>query len=290
VGSPKTFKQEFTIKNIVMDELDRFLSEDLGKKGDITSNALFTNQTANARIIAKEDCVVAGLEEARLLFTKIGITATLFIQDGSAVEKGKTVMEIYGSVRSILKGERLALNIIGRMSGIATETKKIVQRCKRINPKVMVAATRKTTPGFRSFEKKAIVLGGGEPHRYGLFDAVLIKDNHLKMVGSVEETIKTMKKKLPGKPIEIEVENESDALSAAQLNVEVIMLDNIDPETGERISRKIRNINSGILIEVSGGITAKNIENYAAFADRISLGYLTHSVKNKDFSLEIFKN
>ncbi|MCX6671121.1 MAG: carboxylating nicotinate-nucleotide diphosphorylase [Euryarchaeota archaeon] len=273
-----------------MDDIDRFLREDVGKKGDITSDALFTKQTARAVIIAKEDCVVAGLQEAQQVFKKVGASAQLLFKDGTAVRKGNTVIEVQGLVRSILKSERLALNIIGRMSGIATETKKIVQCCKKINPTVTIAATRKTTPGFRMFEKKAIILGGGEPHRYGLYDAVLIKDNHLKMIDSIEEAIMKIKRKLPGNPIEIEVENETDATAAARLNVEIIMLDNFDPKTGRNVARKIRQINPGILIEVSGGITADNIEQYASFVDRISLGCLTHSVKNKDFSLEIFKN
>ena len=273
-----------------MDEIDRFLREDLGKEGDITSDALFTTQTARAIIISKEDCIVAGLEEAQQVFQKTGATATSLVKNGSVVQKRTIVLEIKGPIRSLLKGERLALNIIGRMSGIATETKKIVERCHKINPSVTIAATRKTTPGFRIFEKKAIILGGGEPHRYGLYDAVIIKDNHLRIIGSVEEAIKIITSKIQGKIIEIEVENESDALSAAKMNVDVIMLDNFDPETGEIITRKIRKINPGVLIEVSGGITPDNIDKYASFADRISLGYLTHSIKNKDFSLEIFKN
>ena len=290
MDSPKTFKQELPIKNIVMDDIDRFLREDLGKKGDITSDALFTRETARAVIIAKEKCVVAGLQEAQQVFTKVGASAHLLFKDGDIVRKGNSVLEVQGQIRSILKGERLALNIIGRMSGIATETKKMVQRCEKINPKVTVAATRKTTPGFRMFEKKAIILGGGEPHRYGLYDAILIKDNHLKMIESIEEAVLEIKRKLPGTPIEIEVENEADAIRAARLNVQIIMLDNFNPRTGKKVARKIRQINPGVRIEVSGGITADNIEKYASFADRISLGYLTHSVKNKDFSLEIFKN
>ena len=212
-----------------MDDIDRFLREDLGEEGDITSDALFTKHTAHAIIISKEDCIVAGLEEAQQVFKKLGATATSLVKDGSVIKKSTTVIEIKGQARSILKGERLALNIIGRMSGIATETKKIVDRCRKINPRVTIAATRKTTPGFRIFEKKAVVLGGGEPHRYGLFDAVLIKDNHLKIIGSVEEAIQTVKSKIHDKIIEIEVENESDALSAARMNVDVIMLDNLDP-------------------------------------------------------------
>lgn len=273
-----------------MDEIDRFLREDVGKEGDITSKALFAKQTARATIIAKQPCMVAGLQEAYQVFQKTAARTTMISKDGASVKKGTVVMQIEGPVRSILQGERLALNILGRMSGIATETKKLVKRCKRINPKVTIAATRKTTPGFRGFEKKAIILGGGEPHRYGLYDAVLIKDNHLKIVGSVEEAIRRVRKKLPDKPIEIEVENEQDALSAAAMNVDTIMLDNMNPLKGRNIARKIRQINPGILIEVSGGITERNIENYASFADRISLGCLTHSVKSIDFSLEIFKN
>jgi nicotinate-nucleotide pyrophosphorylase (carboxylating) len=159
--------------------------------------------------------------------------------------------------------------------------------CQTINPKVSLAGTRKTTPGFRYYEKKAIILGGGEPHRYGLYDAVLIKDNHLKKIGSVKNAITQIRHMLPDTAIEIEVENEKDALAAARLNVHCIMLDNLSPNIGKKIARKIRSINPEILIEVSGGITDKNIVKYASFADRISLGYLTHSIKNKDFSLEI---
>lgn len=270
-----------------MDDLKRFLREDLGKNGDITSDALFTKERARAIIIAKEDCIIAGLQEAIKVFEKTKANTKPLKKDGTAVKKGTPVLEIRGTARSILKGERLALNIIGRMSGIATETKILVERCRAINPKVTIAATRKTTPGFRSFEKKAVLLGGGEPHRQGLYDAVLIKDTHLKVIGSVEEAIKRAKAKTHKKTIEIEVENEQDALIAAQMNVDVIMLDNIDPKSGEIIARKIRMKNPHILIEVSGGITRENIQQYASYADRISLGYLTHSTRSKDFSLEI---
>lgn len=273
-----------------MDDIDRFLREDLGEDGDITSDALFTKETARAVVIAKEACTVAGLKEACDVFKKTNAKATLCAKDGDVVRKGTPVLEIRGSAKSILKGERLALNFICRMSGIASETRLLVNRCRKINPTVMIAATRKTTPGFRAYEKKAVILGGGEPHRYGLYDWVLIKDNHLKLIGSADKALKLVHTKLPRKIIEIEVENELDALTAAKRNVDVIMLDNVPPKTGERIALKIRQINPHIHIEVSGGITRDNITKYAKFADRISLGYLTHSVKSKDFSLEIFKN
>jgi nicotinate-nucleotide pyrophosphorylase (carboxylating) len=270
-----------------MDDFDRFLMEDLKEKGDVTSDSIFTDEIAKAYVIAKEDCVIAGLEELKIVFNKTGLQVKLNFKDGDFVTKDSIVAEINGLIRSILKGERLALNFICKMSGIATETKKLVDKCKAINPKITIAATRKTTPGFRKYEKKAVVLGGGEAHRYGLYDAVLIKDNHIKGAGSVKKVIELIKQKVTDKIIEIEVEREQDAYTAARMDVDVIMLDNFKPEKGERIAKKIRNINNKILIEISGGITPKNIINYASFADRISLGYLTHSIKAKNFSLEL---
>jgi nicotinate-nucleotide pyrophosphorylase (carboxylating) len=173
------------------------------------------------------------------------------------------------------------------MSGFATETKKLLDTCIAINPRVSIAATRKTTPGFRKYEKKAVVIGGGESHRFGLYDAIIIKDNHIKCVGSVEKAIRRVKQKVHDKTIEIEVENLADALTAAKMKVDVIMLDNFDPESGKRVAKKIRAINGDVLIEISGGVNPDNILEYASFADRISLGHITHSIKNKNFSLEI---
>ena len=270
-----------------MDDIDRYLQEDFNKEGDVTSDSLFTHEKASAHIIAKEDCVVAGLEEAKIVFNKTGAKLELLKNDGNIIDKKTIVAKVKGPVGSILKGERLALNFICRMSGIATETKKLVDICKSINPKVNIAATRKTTPGFRKYEKKAVILGGGETHRFGLFDAVMIKDNHIKAVGSVEEAIKRVKDKVHDKTIEIEVENLENAIVAAKIGVDVIMLDNFDPNSAESAANRIREINKDILIEISGGITIKNINKFASFADRISLGYLTHSIKSKDFSLEM---
>ena len=270
-----------------MDDIDRFLNEDLGQEGDITSDSLFTNESGKAHIISKDDCIVAGLEEAKKVFEKTGAKTILKVKDGDFVKKDIVVAEIKGPIKSILGGERLSLNFIGRMSGIATETKKLVDICKKINPNIRIAATRKTTPGFRKYEKKAISLGGGEEHRFGLYDAVMIKDNHIKGIGSVEEAIVRAQQKISNKIIEVEIENEQDALTAAKMKVDVIMLDNFKPKDGKLLAKKIRKVNNNVLIEISGGITPENIEKYASFADRISLGYLTHSIKNKNFSLEI---
>ncbi len=271
-----------------MDDIDRYLLEDLGKEGDITSNTLFTTETANAIIIAKEKCIIAGLEEIKNVFKKTGASTEILVKDGDFIKEKTVIAKIKGPAKSILKGERLALNILGRMSGIATETNRLLNICRKKNPKINIAATRKTTPGFRSFEKKAVIIGGGEPHRYGLYDAVMIKDNHLKLIGSIEKAIKMVKEKVKNKIIEVEVENEKDAVIAAKLNVDVIMLDNFNSKSAEIVTKKLKKINSNILIEISGGINQDNISKYASFADRISLGYLTHSIKSKDFSLEIY--
>ena len=270
-----------------MDEIDIYLNEDLGEEGDITSQSLFTDEKGKGQIIAKDNCVVAGLKETEIIFKKVGANTKSLVKDGGQAKKGTVVAEINGPIQSILKGERLSLNMMGKMSGIATETKKLVDMCKKINPDIKIAATRKTTPGFRKYEKKAVVLGGGEAHRYGLFDAVMIKDNHIKAVGSVKKAINVINQKITNKTIEVEVENEHDALSAANMKVDVILLDNFDFETAKNLTKKIRSINPDILIEISGGITPENIIEYVSFAGRISLGYLTHSVKNIDFSLEI---
>ncbi|RLF41390.1 MAG: carboxylating nicotinate-nucleotide diphosphorylase [Thermoplasmata archaeon] len=272
-----------------MDDIDYFLKEDLDDIGDITSDALLEDEKAEGVIIAKEPCVVAGVEEARKVFEKTGANMEIIIEDGIKIRRNTIIAVVSGSAKSILKGERLALNFLGRMSGIATMTRRFVDICIKVNSNASIAATRKTTPGFRRYEKKAVILGGGEPHRMGLYDAILIKDNHIKCVGSVEEAIKRVKQKLSDKPIEIEVENEEDALKAASLGVDVIMLDNIPPNEAKIIAGKIRNIDRDIKIEVSGGINFRNIHEYLPFADRISLGCLTHSVKNIDFSFEIKK-
>jgi len=269
------------------DDIDRFLKEDFGNEGDITSENLFNNEKAEAIIISKENCIIAGLEELKIVFNKTGAKTNLKTNDGDAIKKNQIIAEIQGPIISILKGERLALNFISKMSGIATETKKLIDKCKKINPNIKIAATRKTTPGFRKYEKKAVLLGGGEPHRYGLYDSVTIKDNHIKFSGSIEKTINKIIKKTSNKIIEVEVENRKDALLAVKEKIDVVMLDNFKPYDAEITAKEIRKINKNIIIEISGGINKKNILKYATFADRISLGYITQSVKSKDFSLEI---
>lgn len=270
-----------------MDDIDRFLKEDLGDEGDITSDSLFNDEKAKAYVKSNENCIVSGLEEFEIVFQKTGAKTILKYKDGADIKKNQIVAEVYGSINSILKGERLALNFISKMSGISTETKKLVEKCKKINPNLQIAATRKTTPGFRKYEKKAVILGGGVSHRYGLFDAVLVKDNHIKSIGSFEKTIDKIVNKISNKTIEVEVENKKDALIAAKKDIDVIMLDNFNPNNAKKTADEIRKINNKISIEISGGINKNNIKKYAIFADRISLGYITQSTKAIDFSLEI---
>ena len=236
-----------------MDELAWYLSEDLGEIGDITSDALFSDEHASAEISAHEPCVIAGVEEAIHLFEKRKCTVKTNVHDGDFVNKNTVVVEVEGLVRAILLLERLVLNIIGRMSGIATETYELVSICKKINPSVRVSATRKTTPGFRKFEKKAVVIGGGEAHRFGLFDAIMVKDNHLQIAGSVEEAVHRVRKQHPNIPVEIEVETWGAALTAAQLHTEVIMLDNFSVQDAQCVVKEIRQIFPDVLIECSGG-------------------------------------
>lgn len=269
-----------------MSRIAQYLKEDLGY-GDITSNALISDQTGNANIIAKQDCVLAGVEEAREVFLLLGLSVHPLAKDGQRVVQGIEVLRIEGKMKSILAGERLALNFLMRMSGIATTTNDVLVACRRRNPQVRVAATRKTTPGFRFYEKKAVVLGGGDPHRYRLDDAILIKDNHLAVVGSITEAVRLAKQASFTKKVEVEVESMADAKEAAEAGADIIMLDNMSPQEASACARTIRAIDPRILIEASGGITPENAPSYAEAVDVISLGWLTHSVRSADLSLEV---
>lgn len=267
--------------------IHEFLKEDLGS-GDITSELVVpADVKAKGHITCKENCVLAGLSEASDVFVELGAEVVSKKHDGEEASKGEVVMELRGTARQILAGERLALNFIMRMSGIATLTHELVDRCRETNPSVRIAATRKTTPGFREFEKKAVLLGGGDPHRFGLYDAVLIKDNHIRIVGGVVEALKRARKGRFTKKIEIEAESREDALLALDNGADIILLDNFGPEELIEISRELKKRRPDILIEASGGITPENVGRYALGADIVSLGWLTHSVRSVDFSMDV---
>ncbi len=265
----------------------RFLEED-APFGDVTSEAVIPRDLeAEAVIIAKQDGIIAGLEEAKALFEHFGVKVELKAKDGNEVKKGDVIIELRGNARKILFVERTALNIMGRMSGIATQVRRLTEKVRAINPNVKVAGTRKTL--LKPLDKKAILLGGGEMHRFSLSDAILIKDNHLALV-PLEEAIKRAKAFSLYKVVEVEVESLEDALKAANAGADVIMLDNMTPEQIEEVLEALKRegLRERVKIEVSGGITEENIQNYAKLdIDVISLGALTHSVKNFDVSLEI---
>lgn len=269
-------------------ELERFVAEDLGKWDD--SSTIVPEREASAFIIAKEDCVISGLSEAVEIFTYFGLYCEQLFEDGEFVAAGSQVLSVRGSARGILQAERLALNFLARMSGISTLTRECVLKAKSAGEKVRVAATRKTTPGFRVFEKKAVFLGGGDTHRFNLSDAVLIKDNHIKLMGLATCMSQAKSRTSFTKKIEVEVENLSDLILAADLGADIIMFDNMFPpeiEKGVRLLQR-KGLRDRVLLEASGGIKPSNIEDYARTGvDVISLGALTRDAKWIDLSLEI---
>ena len=273
--------------------LANFLNEDIGT-GDITSNALIDEHIeATAKIICKNegDVIASGLNEAETIFDICDCNSTMLVTDGSTIKKGVTVMVIRGPAKSILKAERTALNLIMRMSGISTKTFQFVSRLGQFSKFVSVSSTRKTAPGLRYFDKKSVVLGGGISHRFRLDQLVLIKDNHIAVVGSVGKAIHLVRSKYgPNVKIECEVSDYPGIIDAIKSGSDIVMLDNFTPDLVRSSLEKIRNLGlrNKIVIEVSGGITLDNICEYASsLPDVISIGSITHSSQSIDYSLEL---
>ena len=267
-------------------DLVYFLDEDIGS-GDITTEVFVPEGNGKATITCEDNAILAGVEEAAEIFSLLGVNVNLLANDGQRVKKGDEILTVSGSKKSILTAERTALNMMMRMSGVATATNDILLECRKTNENIIIAGTRKTTPGFRKYEKKAIMLGGGHSHRYGLYDAVLIKDNHIKAAGGVENAMKLAGTIPPGVTVEIEVENIEDAETAAKFSPNIIMVDNQTPKDTKVFYDTIKKINPNILVEVSGRITKDNAKDYAKVTDIISMGALTHSVKAIHFSLNL---
>jgi nicotinate-nucleotide pyrophosphorylase (carboxylating) len=266
-------------------ELERFVAEDLGEWDD--SSTLIPDIEAQAVVVTKEDCIISGLAEAQEIFAYFRLMAQPLYDDGEFVPAKSRVISVRGSARAILQSERLVLNFMARMSGISTLTRDCVLLA---GGRVRIAATRKTTPGFRAFEKKAVFLGGGDTHRFNLSDAVLIKDNHIAILG-LEECLRAAKERASfTKKIEVEIENQEDMIKAAKAGADIIMFDNMTPE---EISRGVQllelmGLRDRLLLEASGGITRDNISEYAASGvDVISLGALTRNARWIDLSMEI---
>ncbi len=265
----------------VLQEILGFLREDTGL-WDITSESVVPGDAgASAEIVAKQDCVVAGARELELICGHFGVECSA-VGDGTAVVAGSTVAELRGRARTLLLLERTILNILMRMSGIATATKRLVEIARSYG--VVVAGTRKTTPGFRYFEKRAIAIGGGDPHRFRLDDAVLIKHNHLRFCG-IEEAVKLAKQVSFTKLVEVEVSSPEQALLAAQAGADAVMLDNFTPEQVEQVLEQLR---SRVLVEVSGGITPENIESYAMLKPHvISTSWMCTSAPWVDMAMRL---
>lgn len=272
-------------------KIKEYLAEDLGF-GDITTETILEDEwVAKAEIIVKEEGIVAGIEEAVTIFKMGDCRTQILLQDGETVKPQTVILQIEGSAKTILERERVALNILMQMSGIATATRHLLSMVRKVNPKIRVTATRKTTPGFRYFEKKAVKLGGGDTHRLRLDDCVLIKNNHLKFVPTVSQAVKKVLDNVSfTKKVEIEVESVSQAIEAVEAGADIVMLDNMPPTEIQKTLKAIQSkgIRRQILIEASGGITIKNIVDYAKTGiDILSLGSLTHSAQAIDISLRI---
>ena len=267
------------------------LEEDVGF-GDITSQLIVPEDVeAVAEVVAKEPGILAGVEEARLALELLGARVVWSMEDGSSIRPGDVVLRAEGPARALLAAERTALNFLMRMSGIATATAELVELAKRARPGVRVAATRKTAPGLRFFDKKAVEIGGGDTHRLRLDDCVLIKDNHVAVVGSVAEAVRRARKAVSfTKKIEVEVSTPEEAVEAARAGADIIMLDNFPPEEVERAIELLEEagLRSSVIVEVSGRIGPDNIADYASKGvDIISSGYLTHSARALDFSMRV---
>ncbi|HEY3383717.1 MAG TPA: carboxylating nicotinate-nucleotide diphosphorylase [Vicinamibacterales bacterium] len=272
------------------EEARRFLAEDVGT-GDITTEwTVPADAVATAWIVAREACVVAGLDIARLVFHELDgrLAATAEMADGAAVEAGARLLRLAGDARPILTGERVALNLLQRMSGIATVTRRYVEALAGTG--ASVSDTRKTTPGLRQLEKYAVRMGGGRNHRVGLFDAVLIKDNHIAAAGGIGSALRSvLEHRNRDVPVQIEVDSLDQLSEALDIGVDAVLLDNMPPAQVAAAVARIRSTPAGAScwIEASGGITLANIRAYGeAGVDTISVGALTHSAPSVDIALD----
>lgn len=256
--------------------------------GDVTSNAVIDkDQVAVAEITSKEDGILAGVNLAKDIFDYMDIEVIFNLDEGSRITKGDLLFYIKGNASDILLAERTVLNLLMHMSGVATFANSYVEIVKDYD--VIVAGTRKTAPALAKFDKMALAIGGADTHRFSLDDMILIKDNHIKAVGTPLETLKKAQKNASfSKKIEIEVESLDDAVACVKNNADIVMLDNMSPDEVKEVLDALENLNirQNSLIEVSGGITKDNICDYATLGvDIISVGALTHSSRSLNFSL-----
>ena len=260
--------------------IENAIKEDM-PTGDATTDSIFKNETSTADFIIKESGVISGIEVSKLVYSYFdGVTLEFFFSDGDRVKSGDLLGKITGLTKSILKGERIALNIMQRMSGIASTTRKYVDEVSQFDAKIL--DTRKTTPNLRVLEKQAVIHGGGTNHRFSLSDMVMIKDNHIKAAGSIAEAVRRVKEN-SNLRIEVEVENLEMFQLALQEDIDVIMLDNM---SNEDMTTAV-SLNNDKMLEASGNVTLDRLEGIAKTGvDYISVGALTHSYKSLDISLK----
>ena len=280
-------RKEFSMDFLLVEKkLAAFLSEDIGH-GDLTSSTIFPKDyTGTAKVISKDSGVLSGANLITHVYQLISedVKVTLHKHDKDLINSGDVLATISGPVRFILTGERVMLNLIQRMSGIATQTNEAIKALN--NPAIRICDTRKTTPGFRLFEKYAVTCGGGFNHRYGLYDGVMIKDNHIAFAGSIIQAVEKIKLTAGHMvPIEVETESEEQVKEAVNAKANIIMFDNQTPKKIHELSKLVP---AHITTEASGGITLENLHQYSTCpVHYISLGFLTHSVHSLDISLII---
>jgi nicotinate-nucleotide pyrophosphorylase (carboxylating) len=283
----------FLPHKILEEKLLRILAEDLGQ-GDITTSIIVPEESVTeAKVIAKDSGVVCGIEEATILSESLGLKTQALVRDGQKIGSLQVLLKISGKTRTILSAERTLLNLISRMSGIATVTRKLVEEIRKNRLETKVACTRKTAPGLLYFDKKAVLVGGGDTHRLHLDNMVLIKDNHIKIAGNLKKAIEVAKSNVSfSQRIEVEITEVEDVIDAAKAGVDIIMFDNFSLKKIEKAIRLLKkmHLREKVLLEASGGITKENFLQYASTGvDIISLGEITHSAKALDISLEITK-
>ncbi|SHP93371.1 nicotinate-nucleotide pyrophosphatase NadC [Mycobacteroides abscessus subsp. abscessus] len=267
-------------------QLEQFFLEDIGER-DVTSELIFGEEERGELVfIAKENGIFCGEEIIRTGFTLLDtdVVIDLEVRDGERFEKGQKLVSILGHVTTLLKGERVVLNLVQRMSGIATRTREAVNILDSTSTKIV--DTRKTTPGLRMLEKYAVRCGGGFNHRFGLYDGVMIKDNHISFAGSISKAVQKVKSHLGHMvKIEVEIESKQQLLEAIEAEADVIMFDNRTPD---EIKEWITLVPKGIVTEASGGITLENLDTYKhTGVDVISLGFLTHTIQSIDISAKV---
>ena len=274
----------------LMGQIGEFLAEDIGR-GDITTTATVPDETMGAgRFLAKEDMVICGLDVAEAVFVHLdpeNAPMERIFNDGDEVESGTVFAILKGYADVLLIGERTALNLIQRMSGIATLTRQFVRAIEGTD--AYIVDTRKTTPGLRAIEKYAVTVGGGKNHRFGLDDGVLIKDNHIALAGGVKQAVSAAKAHAGHlHKIEVEVSNWAQLSEAINAGADIVMLDNQTPEEAAKLVEMARNMNPKVLIEASGNMSLDTVRSYAeAGVDLISVGKLTHSARGMDISFKI---